>query len=94
MFKYAQLDSNNVVKGISLLNGKIAAEDMILINDMDVVLGSIYMPQTGEFTAPVIPEPTPIEAPPTVEEMQAQTLINTEYLIAMNEMGIEGGTVK
>ncbi|WP_312130572.1 hypothetical protein [Lysinibacillus capsici] len=30
---------------------------------------------------------------PTVEEMQAQTLINTEYLIAMNEMGIQGGTV-
>lgn len=93
MFKYAQLDSNNVVKGISLLNGKIAAEDMILINDMDVVLDSIYNPETGEFTAPVIPEPTPIEAPPTVEEMQAQTLINTEYLIAMNEMGIEGGKV-
>jgi len=23
--------------------------------------------------------------------MQAQTLINTEYLITMNEMGIEGG---
>ncbi|MDP1394755.1 hypothetical protein Q8G28_15325 [Lysinibacillus capsici] len=93
MFKYAQLDSNNVVKGISLLNGKIAAEDMILINDMDVVLDSIYNPETGEFTAPVILEPTPIEAPPTVEEMQAQTLINTEYLIAMNEMGIEGGKV-
>ncbi|MEQ6855310.1 hypothetical protein AAHH17_12590 [Lysinibacillus capsici] len=33
------------------------------------------------------------KAPPTVEEMQAQTLINTEYLIAMNEMGIQGGNV-
>ncbi|WGT38233.1 hypothetical protein QH639_20830 [Lysinibacillus sp. 1 U-2021] len=32
-------------------------------------------------------------SPPTVEEMQAQTLINTEYLIAMNEMGIQGGNV-
>ncbi len=93
MFKYAQLDSNNVVKGISLLSGEIVAEDMILINDMDVVLESIYNTETGEFTAPVIPDPTPIEAPPTVEEMQAQTLINTEYLIAMNEMGIEGGKV-
>lgn len=88
MFKYAQLDSNNVVKGISLLNGKIAAEDMILINDMDVVLDSIYNPETGEFTAPVIPEPTPIEAPPTVEEMQAQTLLNTEMLLLQKEIGI------
>lgn len=93
MFKYAQLDSNNVVKGISLLSGEIVAEDMILINDMDVVLESIYNPETGEFTAPVIPDPTPVEPTPTVEEMQAQTLINTEYLIAMNEMGIEGGKV-
>ncbi|MCS1392964.1 hypothetical protein NXZ77_15410 [Lysinibacillus boronitolerans] len=91
MFKYAQLDSNNVVKGISLLSGEIVAEDMILINDMDVVLYSIYNPETGEFKAPVIPDPTPVEPTPTVEEMQAQTLINTEYLIAMNEMGIEGG---
>lgn len=33
------------------------------------------------------------ELQPTIEEMQAQTLINTEYLIAMNEMGIEGGKV-
>ncbi|SPT98807.1 Uncharacterised protein [Lysinibacillus capsici] len=93
MFKYAQLDSNNVVKGISLLSGEIVAEDMILINDMDVVLESIYNTETGEFTAPVIPDPTPVEPTPTVEEMQAQTLINTEYLIAMNEMGIEGGKV-
>ncbi|HBJ00042.1 hypothetical protein [Lysinibacillus sp. UBA5990] len=38
-----------------------------------------------------VPEPLPIEPAPTVEEMQAQTLINTEYLITMNEMGIEGG---
>lgn len=59
----------------------------------DIQEGWDYNSETGEFTAPVIPEPTPIEAPPTVEEMQAQTLINTEYLIAMNEMGIQGGTV-
>ncbi|WP_342557584.1 hypothetical protein [Lysinibacillus sp. FSL P4-0201] len=59
----------------------------------DIQEGWDYNNETGEFTAPVIPEPTPIDAPPTVEEMQAQTLINTEYLIAMNEMGIEGGKV-
>lgn len=86
MFKYAQLDSNNVVKGISLLSGEIVAEDMILINDMDVVLESIYNTETGEFTAPVIPDPTPVEPTPTVEEMQAQTLLNTEYLVSRSEL--------
>lgn len=57
----------------------------------DIQEGWDYNSETGEFTAPVIPDPTPVEPTPTVEEMQAQTLINTEYLIAMNEMGIEGG---
>lgn len=38
-----------------------------------------------------IPEPT--EPKPSMEELQAQTLVNTEYLIAMNEMGIQGGTL-
>ncbi|WP_431811563.1 hypothetical protein [Lysinibacillus sp. FW12] len=57
----------------------------------DIQEGWDYNSETGEFTAPVIPDPTPVEPAPTVEEMQAQTLINTEYLIAMNKMGIEGG---
>lgn len=47
-----------------------------------------YNNETGEFMAPVIPEPTPIEPQPTVEEMQAQTLLNTEVLIAMKNIGV------
>ncbi|MFE6167006.1 hypothetical protein ACFVP8_03910 [Viridibacillus arvi] len=31
------------------------------------------------------PEVPPVE-PPTLEEMQAQTLINTEYLVVMSEL--------
>jgi len=69
-------------------------EDFIEITGRDDIQeGWDYNSETGEFTAPVLPKPTPVEEPPTVEEMQAQTLINTEYLIAMNEMGIQGGTV-
>lgn len=42
----------------------------------------------------IVPEPNdPTNPTATIEEMQAQTLINTEYLIAMNEMGIQGGTL-
>lgn len=67
-------------------------EDFLDITERDDIQeGWDYNSETGEFTAPVIPDPTPVEPTPTVEEMQAQTLINTEYLIAMNEMGIEGG---
>ncbi|UPW82714.1 hypothetical protein [Lysinibacillus sp. Ag94] len=48
--------------------------------------GYLYDAKTGEFTAPVAPEP--IEQQPTVEEMQAKTLLNTEVLIAMKNIGV------
>lgn len=45
-----------------------------------------YNNETGEFTAPVIHEPTPIEPQPSLEEMQAQTLLNTEYLVSKSDL--------
>ncbi|MCS1383276.1 hypothetical protein NXZ75_13800 [Lysinibacillus sphaericus] len=54
----------------------------------DVQEGWDYNRETGEFTAPVIPETTPIEPQPTVEEMQAKTLLNTEVLLAMKNIGV------
>lgn len=54
----------------------------------DVQEGWDYNLETGEFTAPIIPEPTPIEPQPTVEEMQAKTLLNTEVLLAMKNIGV------
>lgn len=65
------------------------ASDIVIIDITDkpeVQEGWDYNNETGEFTAPVIPEPTPIETPPTVEEMQAQTLLNTEYLVSRSEL--------
>lgn len=56
----------------------------------EVQEGWDYNSKTGEFTAPVNPEPTPIESQPTVEEMQAQTLLNTEYLVSRSELGLGG----
>ncbi|MCS1384538.1 hypothetical protein EYB33_11985 [Lysinibacillus sphaericus] len=47
-----------------------------------------YNRQTGEFTSPVISNPIPIKPTPTVEEMQAKTLLNTEVLIAMKNIGV------
>ena len=54
----------------------------------EVQEGWDYNRETGEFMAPVIPEPTPMEPQPTVEEMQAKTLLNTEVLLAMKNIGV------
>lgn len=85
MFKYAQLNNDNVVEGISYLSGEVVADNMVLVNDIEIELGSTYDAKTGKFTAT---EPTPIEQQPTVEEMQAQTLLNTELLLTMKEIGV------
>ncbi|WP_374966019.1 hypothetical protein [Lysinibacillus sp. RS5] len=52
----------------------------------DIVEGYLYNKETGEFTVPVAPEPTPINPQPSLEEMQAQTLLNTEYLVSKSEL--------
>ncbi|MFJ7407110.1 MULTISPECIES: hypothetical protein [unclassified Lysinibacillus] len=54
----------------------------------DVQEGWGYNSETGEFTAPIIPEPIPVEPQPTLEEMQAQTLLNTEMLLLQKEIGL------
>lgn len=41
---------------------------------------------TRTFIIENVPEPTPIEPTPTLEEMQAQTLLNTEYLVSRSEL--------
>ncbi|MFJ7841571.1 hypothetical protein ACIQXG_19245 [Lysinibacillus sphaericus] len=87
MFNYAELDHDNVVVGISQLSGEIDSDKMILINDLKVAIGSVYNRETSEFTAP---EPQTIEPQPTIEEMQAQTLLNTEYLVSRSELGLGG----
>jgi len=47
-----------------------------------------YNSKTGDFSPPTAYNPPPIDPTPTVEEMQAQTLINTEVLLAMKNIGV------
>lgn len=54
----------------------------------DIQEGWDYNSGTGDFTAPIVPDPTPIDTEPSLEEMQAQTLLNTEYLKSRTELGI------
>lgn len=69
------------------------APNIVLVditNRNDIQEGWDYNDRTGEFTAPTIPEPTPVEPQPSLEEMQAQTLLNTEYLVSRSELGLGG----
>lgn len=63
--------------------------DIVLVEITDkpeVKEGWDYNPETGEFTEPIILEPKPIDPRPSLEEMQAQTLLNTEYLVSKSEL--------
>lgn len=54
----------------------------------DIREGWDYDTGTGEFTPPILFDPTPTEPKQTLEEMQAQTLLNTEYLVSRTELGL------
>lgn len=65
------------------------APDIVLVDltgREDIQEGWFYNRETGDFTPPVVLAPSPIEAPPSVEEMQAKTLLNTEYLVSRSEL--------
>jgi len=67
------------------------APNIILVDiteKSEVQEGWDYNKETGEFTAPIIPEPIPVEPQPTLEEMQAQTLLNTEMLLIQKQIGL------
>jgi len=67
------------------------APNIVLVDitsNSNVHEGWDYNKETGEFTAPIIPDPIPDEPQPTLEEMQAQTLLNTEMLLLQKEIGL------
>ncbi len=49
-----------------------------------------YDTKSGEFTPPVIIGAVEPPQSLSVEEMQAQTLLNTEYLVSRSELGLGG----
>ena len=65
---------DTVRNGVSPIEGEIESE----IGEC----GQILQPNGTFITA----EPIPIEPQPTLEEMQMQTLLNTEYLVIISEL--------
>lgn len=91
MKRYAQINDNKVFYIYEVEERPPFPDDVLLVDvtsKSEVKEGWDYDAKTGEFTAPIIPEPTPTNPQPTLEEMQAQTLLNTEYLISRTELGL------
>lgn len=66
-------------------------EDFLEITGREEIKeGFLYNSETGEFTAPVIAKTPPIESQLRIEEMQAQILLNVEYLVSRSELGLGG----
>lgn len=50
MFNYAQLDSNDIVVGVSSLSGEVTRDNMIPIQFADEeLIGKKYNRETGDF---------------------------------------------
>lgn len=86
MYRYANLDKNNVVFAISILHSEKTAEGLILTNDLRVVEGFIYNPETQTFSPPE-PQPNP-ESKASIEEVAEETLLETKYQTFLLEMMI------
>lgn len=85
MFRYAQLKENNIVMAISDLFSEVTADNMILINDMNVELGSAYDADTHTFKPPTV---LPEEPQPTIEE---KILAENQYQTMLLELNSVGG---
>lgn len=84
MFRYAQINKNGVVTSDSQLSREVISENMIPIdNDFDLT-NKKYNIETKEWESYTQLEPQELES--TQEEVQAQTLLNTEYLVIMSEI--------
>lgn len=84
MYRYAQLNDDNIVVADSWLFGEVIADNMISIpDDMESPLGKKY--ENGEFI--VIP-PVPDESI-NYNDMMEELALNIEYLVTLQEMGGE-----
>ncbi|MGF9978669.1 hypothetical protein [Viridibacillus arvi] len=67
---------------------EVSKNDVIEVESLPEGYGILKMDAEGElyWYQPQPEPPVPVESQLTLEEMQAQTLINTEYLVTMSEL--------
>lgn len=82
MMRYAQIDEDGYVVSDSYLSGEVIAKDMIPIPEDFDITNKKYV--NGEWVE-YIPEPIPEPILSEVEQAILQSVVNSEYLIALQE---------
>lgn len=76
--RYVTLNEDGVVISVRIGNNPVGDE----MHSSSASIGQVMQPD-GSFIYPVS---DPVEHQPTPEDMQMQTLLNTEYLVIMSEL--------
>lgn len=84
-FYYAQIDENHVCFGISSLSGEVNSDNMIRLQEYDIsLLGKKY--KDGKWIeVPQNNNPLPLSE---TEQAIHETAVNTEYLVALADLGL------
>lgn len=92
MYRYAQLDADGVVIGVSQLSGEVKDNNLILIEDDFNPWGKKFDKTENSWVdAPKTEDPV-VEAKPTMEEkLEELSEIATATMIAVTELYEQGG---
>ena len=82
MYRYAQIDENGYVVSDSYLSGEVTADNMIPVSDDFDLSNKRYV--DGEWQTY---ESSYVEELSEAEQAIFETEINTEYLVALAELG-------
>ena len=82
MYRYAQIDENGYIVSDSYLSGEVTADNMIPVSDDFDLSNKRYV--DGEWQTY---EPSYVEELSEAEQVIFETEINTEYLVALAELG-------
>ena len=90
MYKYAQINSENICFAVSYLSGEVIADDMIRLSEEDEPLGKKYNNGTWEEVPKPKPEPTELEKTQLdiIQENTEKLLVNEsalDVLLGVNE---------
>ena len=82
MYRYAQIDENGYIVSDSHLSGEVTVDNMIPVSDDFDLSNKRYV--DGEWQTY---EPSYVEELSEAEQAIFETGINTEYLVALAELG-------
>ena len=82
MYRYAQIDKNGYIVSDSYLSGEVTAENMMPVSDDFDLTNQRYVDGAWQTYAPSY-----VEELLETEQAIFETEINTEYLVALAELG-------